>query len=162
MSQPDAPRSLPLAAGVDTAIVVAFVAIGRRNHDRDEAISGLVATAAPFVIGLAVAWVAWRVWRRPVAPIAGVSVWLTTLTVGMLLRRFVFDDGTAASFVVVAAVFLALLFLLWQEFLLSVTGKLYHHWLQLVSLFVVIPRVSHGDMNILRCQLCSKRIVVSS
>ena len=46
------PRT-PLAAALDTAVVVAFVAIGRRNHDEDEAISGLVETAAPFLIDFA-------------------------------------------------------------------------------------------------------------
>jgi len=102
-------RTLPIAAAIDTAIVVAFVAIGRRNHDRDEAVSGLISTAAPFLIALAVAWLAWRIWFRPASIASGVEVWLTTLTLGMLLRRFVFDDGTAASFVVVATVFLSLL-----------------------------------------------------
>ena len=104
-----AARLLPIAVAVDTAIVVAFVAIGRRNHDRDDAVAGLVSTAAPFLIALAIAWLVWRVWVRPTSIASGVEVWLTTLALGMVLRRFVFDDGTAASFVVVAAVFLSLL-----------------------------------------------------
>ena len=106
-SAPD--RAVALAAAVDTAIVVAFVAIGRRNHDRDEAVSGLIQTAAPFVIALGLAWLVWRIWQRPTALISGVAVWATTLGLGMVLRRFVFDDGTATSFVIVASVFLLLL-----------------------------------------------------
>ena len=107
------PRS-PLAAALDTAVVVAFVAIGRRNHDEDEAISGLVETAAPFLISLAVAWVIWRVWLQPDAVTTGVRVWLTTIGLGMVLRNLVFDDGTATSFVIVASVFLGTFLVGWR------------------------------------------------
>jgi hypothetical protein len=37
-----------------------------------------------------------------------------TLVVGMVLRRVVFDDGTAWSFVVVATLFLALFLIGWR------------------------------------------------
>jgi len=107
------PRT-PLAAALDTAVVVSFIAIGRRNHDEDEAISGLVETAAPFLIALAVTWVIWRVWLQPDAVMTGVRVWLTTLGLGMLLRNLVFDDGTAASFVIVASVFLGTFLVGWR------------------------------------------------
>ena len=107
------PRT-PLAAALDTAVVVAFVAIGRRNHDEDEAISGLVETAAPFLIALAVAWAIWRVWLQPDSITTGVRVWLTTLGLGMVLRNLVFDDGTATSFVIVASVFLGTFLVGWR------------------------------------------------
>lgn len=107
------PRT-PLAAALDTAVVVSFIAIGRRNHDEDEAISGLVETAAPFLIALAIAWVIWRVWLQPDAVMTGVRVWLTTLGLGMLLRNLVFDDSTAASFVIVASVFLGTFLVGWR------------------------------------------------
>ncbi|MEL6891216.1 MAG: DUF3054 domain-containing protein [Actinomycetota bacterium] len=116
-------RNVPVAAALDTAIVVAFVAIGRRNHDRDEAVSGLVGTAAPFLIGLAVAWLAWRVWQRPVSLPNGVAVWATTLAIGMLLRGLVFDDGTAASFVVVAATFLGVFLVGWRAVATRLDGR---------------------------------------
>ena len=48
-------RRTPLAAGLDTFAVVLFVAIGRREHEEDSAISGLINTAAPFLIALAIA-----------------------------------------------------------------------------------------------------------
>jgi len=102
-------RALPIAAAIDAAIVVAFIAIGRRNHDRDVAVASLVNTAAPFVVSLGIAWVAWRVWQHPTSIRSGVKVWLTTVTLGMLFRKFIFGEGTAASFVVVATVFLSLL-----------------------------------------------------
>ena len=107
------PRT-PVAAAIDTAIVVAFVSIGRRNHDEDEAISGVVETAAPFLIALAVAWVVWRVWLAPDQIMTGVRVWATTVVLGMLLRNLVFGDGTATSFMIVATVFLGTFLVGWR------------------------------------------------
>ena len=114
MTSANLDRRLGIAAGLDTAIVVAFVAIGRRNHDEDEAISSLAATAAPFLIALAISWVVWRVWNQPSSPATGVRVWLTTVVLGMLLRRLVFDDGTATSFVIVATAFLGVFLVGWR------------------------------------------------
>ena len=107
-------RRTPLAAGLDTAAVVLFVAIGRREHERDSAIAGLIDTAAPFVIALALTWLALRAWRSPLAWRTGAGIWAGTLAGGMVLRNLVFDDGTATSFVIVAAAFLALLLIGWR------------------------------------------------
>ncbi|MDX2378189.1 MAG: DUF3054 domain-containing protein [Acidimicrobiia bacterium] len=105
---------VPLAAGLDTASVVLFVAIGKREHDQDTAIVGLVETAAPFMIGLLVAWLVFRVWNRPTAWTTGLLVWPVTLIVGMVLRSVVFGGGTAAAFVLVATGFLGMLFVGWR------------------------------------------------
>lgn len=107
-------RRLQLALGLDTFFVVLFVAVGRREHERDSAIAGLIGTAAPFVIALAIAWLVLRAWRRPTDWRTGVGVWAITLVVGMLLRNLVFNDGTATAFVIVATVFLALFLIGWR------------------------------------------------
>ena len=104
----------PLAAGLDTFFVVLFVAIGRREHEQDSAISGLIETAAPFVIALAIAWLVLRAWKRPTDVRIGVGVWAIVVTAGMLLRHFVFDDGTATSFVIVASLFLGFFIVGWR------------------------------------------------
>ena len=114
MTSANLARRVQIASALDTAIVVTFVAIGRRTHDEDEAISGLVATAAPFVIALAISWVVWRVWNVPSTTTTGLRVWLTTVAIGMLLRRFVFDDGSATSFVIVATAFLGVFLVGWR------------------------------------------------
>ena len=75
---------------------------------------GAAKVAAPFLIGLAVAWVAERAWHRPDDLKVGVGIWVLTIVDGMLLRRFVFDRGTAASFIVVASVVLGVLMLGWR------------------------------------------------
>ena len=107
-------RRVPLALGIDTFSVVFFVAVGRREHDRDSAISGLIDTAAPFLIGLAIAWLVLRAWNRPTDWRTGVGIWAITLVAGMLLRNIVFGDGTATSFVIVATLFLALFLIGWR------------------------------------------------
>lgn len=99
-------QRLPIAVGVDVFVVTAFVAIGRRNHDENPGLAGLVDTAAPFVIGLLLAWLAARVWKDPFAATTGLIVWVGTVGIGMLCRRLLFDEGTALSFVVVASIFL--------------------------------------------------------
>lgn len=107
-------RRTPLAAGLDTFVVVLFVAIGRREHEQDSAIAGLIETAAPFLIALALAWLVLRVWKRPTEWRTGVGVWAIVVVAGMLLRNLVFDDGTATAFVIVATLFLALFIVGWR------------------------------------------------
>lgn len=108
---------LPLAIGLDVFVVVLFVAIGRRNHGESGALASVIETAAPFLIGLAVAWIAVRVWRQPVQLLTGVAIWPITVLVGMVVRNLVFDRGTAASFVVVATLFLGACLVGWRAVL---------------------------------------------
>lgn len=110
--QPD--RRLEVAIGLDVFVVVLFVAIGRRTHDEGSAFVGVIKTAAPFLIGLGSAWAVVRAWRRPTAVLTGLSLWPITVLVGMLVRRTVFDKGTATSFVVVTTLFLGTLLVGWR------------------------------------------------
>jgi hypothetical protein len=111
---PSSDRRTALAAGIDTASVVLFVAIGRREHDEGTAITGLISTAAPFLLGLLLAWLVVRAWRAPTAVTTGLLIWPITVAAGMLLRRLVFGDGTALAFVIVAGVFLGLTLVGWR------------------------------------------------
>jgi FtsH-binding integral membrane protein len=117
-------RRTPLAAGLDVASVVLFVAIGKREHEQDTAIEGLVSTAAPFLIGLLIAWLVVRVWMRPTAWTTGVMIWPITVVIGMVLRSAVWDDGTAAAFVVVATAFLGLTLVGWRAALALIDRRL--------------------------------------
>jgi hypothetical protein len=117
-------RRVPLAAGLDTAVVVLFVAIGKREHEQDSAVSGLISTAAPFLIALAVAWLALRVWKRPADWRIGVGVWAIVLIVGMLIRNIVFGDGTATAFIIVAAGFLGFFLVGWRLVLMLAERRL--------------------------------------
>lgn len=48
----------------------------------------------------------WRAWRRPADIGTGLGVLMVTVAGGMMLRRLVWDDSTAVSFVAVATVLL--------------------------------------------------------
>ncbi len=107
-------RRAALAAGIDAAAIIAFVAMGRGSHDEGSALGGTLEVAAPFLIAAAVGWLLARAWRRPVQPRTGVVVWLTTVALGMLLRRTAFDRGTAVSFVIVATIVLGAFLVGWR------------------------------------------------
>lgn len=103
------------AFAYDVAAIVVFVLLGRRSHDEDGSfITGTLRVAAPFLIALAVGWLATRAWRSPKELNTGIQLWLVTIVLGMLLRRFVFDDGTATAFIIVASVFTGLLLIGWR------------------------------------------------
>lgn len=98
----------------DVLVVLVFVLIGRRTHDEGSALGGVVSTAAPFLLALVLGWLLSGSLQEPLAGKAGIGTWFITLVVGMLLRRFLFDGGTAPAFVVVASVFLFLTMVTWR------------------------------------------------
>lgn len=103
------------AAALDIAAILIFVAIGRRSHDEDgNAFIGALEVAAPFLLGLAAGWCAARAWRAPDRLQTGIVIWPVTVAVGMVLRHFVFDRGTALSFIIVATVATGVLLLGWR------------------------------------------------
>ena len=108
------PRREPAWLATDVIAVLVFCALGRRSHDEGLDVTGVATTAWPFLSGTLVGWLVSRAWRQPtaVAP-TGVTVWLCTVVVGMLLRK-VSSAGVAASFVVVAASVTAILLLGWR------------------------------------------------
>ncbi|MGB3482890.1 MAG: DUF3054 domain-containing protein [Mycobacterium sp.] len=112
-----------LAVGADVLAVVAFCAIGRRSHAEGVTITGVAETAWPFLTGTAFGWLASRGWRRPtaVAP-TGLIIWVSTIVVGMLLRKLT-QASVAPSFIVVASSVTAILLLGWRALL----GRRGHH-----------------------------------
>ena len=86
-----------------------FVAVGRRNHDDSTGVSGVVKVALPFLIALISGWLVTRAWRSPQALSTGVVIWLVTLALGLALRNFLFDRGTATPFIIVATLVLGAL-----------------------------------------------------
>ena len=111
-------RALP-ALAADLACVIAFTALGRRNHAEGLTITGVAETAWPFLTGTLLGWLASRGWSRPTAVVpTGVVVWLCTAGVGIALRKAT-GAGIALSFVAVATAATALLLLGWRA---AVTG----------------------------------------
>ncbi|CAB4858661.1 unannotated protein [freshwater metagenome] len=104
---------LPFAA--DLLAVIVFVAIGRRTHDETgNVFVGAAKVAAPFLIAVAVGWLVARAWANPLSNATGAIIWLSTVIVGLLLRRFVFDRGTATPFIIVATAALCAFIMGWR------------------------------------------------
>jgi hypothetical protein len=104
-----------IAAGADVVAVLVFVVLGRSSHDEGNGIASVLGVAAPFLIGVAIGWLVAPTPRvRPFAVRSGVQIWLAAVLVGVVLRWFAWDRGTALSFIIVAAVFLGLTIVGWR------------------------------------------------
>jgi hypothetical protein len=89
----------------DVLVVLLFVVIGREDHGFVSDFDDYLRVASPFLIGLGLTILAVRAWRKPLDWKTGVALALGTLLLGMLIRRFVFDSGTARAFIIVSAAF---------------------------------------------------------
>jgi hypothetical protein len=104
----------PVAVVADLLVVIVFAAVGRSHHHESTGIHGIWHTAWPFALGTVLA-LGLTAWTRtdPLALRVGVRVWIWTLAIGMVVRTAT-GAGTAISFVIVAALVLAVLFLGWR------------------------------------------------
>lgn len=108
-------RAVVGAAITDVVAILLFVALGRSSHDEGgNAVTGALSVAAPFLIALAIGWLVARAWTSPTAAPTGMVIWVVTIVGGMLLRRFVFDRGTAMPFIIVASAFTLLFLVGWR------------------------------------------------
>jgi len=109
---------ISLAAGLDAAMLLLFVVIGRASHG--EGLWGVLGTWWPFLAGLVVAWLVLRAWRTPLQIWwTGVGLWLITVVVGMLLR-LASGQGVQTSFVIVTVLVLGVFLLGWRAIALLV------------------------------------------
>ena len=102
------------SVAADTIAVIVFCAVGRRSRAEGLTVAGVAETAWPFLSGALIGWLLSRGWRHPtaLAP-TGLTVWLATVIVGMVLRKAT-SQGVAISFIVVASLVTALLLLGWR------------------------------------------------
>ncbi len=108
-------RRVALAFCADLVAVIVFVAIGRRTHDETgNVFVGAAKVAAPFLIAGVLGWLIARAWNDPISNVTGAIIWLTTVIAGLLLRRFVFDRGTATPFIIVATATLGAFIMGWR------------------------------------------------
>jgi hypothetical protein len=106
---------IAVGLGLDTAVITVFAAIGRRSHGEDAAVLAVVATAWPFLAGMAAGWLVavFAVGRAPLSVPEAIPLWAATVAIGMVLRALT-GAGTALAFVLVATVFLGAALLGWR------------------------------------------------
>lgn len=102
------------AIAVDIVVVMAFVVIGREDHGFVSGIGDYMSVAAPFLVGLVITSAAMRSWERPINAGVGAVIGVGTVAIGMLLRKFVWGDGTALPFVLITFVFIVVGFVAWR------------------------------------------------
>jgi hypothetical protein len=103
-----------MAIAADIVCVVVFCTIGRRSHAEGLTVEGIAHTAWPFLSGTLLGWLLVRGWVRPLAVVpTGLTIWVATVIVGMLLRK-ASSQGVAISFVIVASIVTAVFLLGWR------------------------------------------------
>ncbi|MGH4010520.1 MAG: DUF3054 domain-containing protein [Pseudonocardiaceae bacterium] len=107
------PMTVTLAAAADVLAVLVFAVLGRSSHAEAVDAFGVLATAAPFLVGLLLGWLVMRVWRAPLRLPAGMAVWAGVVIVGLGVRA-AFTHRLPLTFALIAAVSLALLLLGWR------------------------------------------------
>jgi hypothetical protein len=111
----DDQRPAPLVApAVDFAVIVVFVAIGRRTHGEDPGIGGFLHVIWPFVVGLVAAYLVTDLARRPLVWRRAAGAWLVTVSVGEALRLTVQSRPWRPGFLVVAFLFIGAGMLGWR------------------------------------------------
>jgi Protein of unknown function (DUF3054) len=115
-------RIAALAFAADAVAVVVFAAIGRASHGESDDVLGLVGTAAPFLIGLAAAWVTPVVRRHPTGWGAGLAVLGGAWLIGLALRAG-FTNSLPLIFAVISLVSLGVLILGWRALSLAVAHR---------------------------------------
>lgn len=111
-----------LGLATDVLAVLVFAAIGRSNHAEANQLPALLATAGPFLVGLAVGWLVARAWRAPVTLRTGLVVWPVTAIVGLAVRAG-FTGRLPLTFVLVVVVSLGVLLLGWRAATRLVTTR---------------------------------------
>src|SRR3954468_16916842 len=103
-----------IAAAADLAVVVLFVAIGRRSHHEDARLAGFLRVCWPFAVGLLVGSLVTRLPQAPLAWTRAIGAWLLTVAVGMVLRIVIEDRDLSVAFIIVTLVFLGAGMLGWR------------------------------------------------
>lgn len=119
------PRIPALALAADVVAVVVFAAIGRLSHAESDDLLGLAATAAPFLLGLGVAWLSPAVRTDPAGLGAGAVALAGTVVLGLLVRAG-FTGSLPLSFAIVTVLSLAALLLGWRALSVAVSRQAAH------------------------------------
>ena len=111
-----------LALAADVVSVVVFAAIGRSSHGESGDLIGLLATVAPFLIGLAAAWATPYVRAHPAGLRAGAWAVAGTAVIGLVVRAG-FTGRLPLSFALITVASLAVLMIGWRGLALVVAHR---------------------------------------
>jgi len=84
---------------LDVLVVVSFVIIGRDAHGFTNDWGATFEVALPFLLALSVGIGITMAWMDPTSWLGGLVIAAVTVIGGLVLRKYVFDQGTASTFV---------------------------------------------------------------
>jgi len=93
---------------------MSFVVIGRDSHGLEAGWSVTLRVAAPFLIALVIGIIGARAWLKPLDLATGVGLAATTVVLGLIFRRFIFDAGIAMTFIVLTATWMTVWMVGWR------------------------------------------------
>lgn len=84
---------------LDGLVVVSFVLIGRDAHGFTNDWGATLEVALPFLLALSAGIGIAMAWMDPTSWLGGLVIAVVTVVGGLVLRKYVFEDGTASTFV---------------------------------------------------------------
>jgi hypothetical protein len=88
---------------LDLLVVVSFVVIGRDAHGFTNDWTATLEVALPFLLALSAGIGITMAIMDPTSWLGGLVIAAVTVVGGLALRKYVFDDGTATTFVLLTA-----------------------------------------------------------
>jgi hypothetical protein len=99
---------------LDALVIMSFALIGSDFHGFSFDIFGILGIATPFLIALAGGVFVLRAWIKPLSLVNGFLLAVISLTGGMVLRHFVWGDGTARAFIIVTGAYFVAFMVGWR------------------------------------------------
>ena len=99
---------------LDSAVIISFAFIGSDFHGFTFDFVAIMGVAMPFLIALGGGILALRVWIKPLSILNGFLLAVISLSGGMLLRHYVWGDGTARTFIIVTGAYFIAFMVGWR------------------------------------------------
>jgi uncharacterized membrane protein YeiH len=99
---------------LDALAIISFAFIGSDFHGFAFDLVGIMGVATPFLVALAGGILALRAWIKPLSILNGFLLALISVTGGMLLRHYVWGDGTARPFIIVTGAYFIAFMVGWR------------------------------------------------
>jgi len=99
---------------LDLSVVVSFVVIGRDTHGFSIDWGATLEVALPFLLALSVGIGIVMAFMDPIGWLAGLVIAAVTVVGGLAFRKYVFDGGTATTFVVLTAAWMTAWMVGWR------------------------------------------------
>ena len=105
---------------LDASVIMSFAFIGSDFHGFTFDFTGILGVAVPFLIALSGGIFVLRAWIKPLSILNGFLLAVISLTGGMLLRHYVWGDGTARTFIIVTGSYFIAFMVGWRLVALGV------------------------------------------